>query len=55
MGVRGVAGDDVVNPVSVAGVKAWAKANGKDFDKDPASTFSAWERATGHNYKEIRQ
>jgi hypothetical protein len=55
MGVRGVAGDDVVNPVSIAGVKAWAKENGKDFDKDPASTFSAWERATGHNYKEIRQ
>jgi hypothetical protein len=54
-GVLGVQGDDVVSPVSVAGVKAWAKANGVDFDSNPGIAFSAWERATGHSTKEIKQ
>ena len=54
-GVLGVQGDDVVSPVSVAGVKAWAKSNGVDFDSNPGIAFSAWERATGHSVKEIKQ
>jgi hypothetical protein len=54
-GVLGVQGDDVVSPVSVAGVKAWAKSNGLDFDSNPGLAFSGWERATGHSVKEIKQ
>jgi hypothetical protein len=54
-GVLGVQGDDVISPVSVAGVKVWAKSNGVDFDSNPGIAFSAWERATGHSVKEIKQ
>lgn len=44
---------EVGAPLSRATIREWAKANGYDYDKDPAAAVTAWSRATGQSYREV--
>lgn len=53
-GVRGVPGElQTGGGPTIADVKAWAKSNGHDYDKNPAGAAMAWTRATGHDFREV--